>query len=311
MQLCFGSFAAALLANGKNNAVTKIFIGRELLDYIAPDYTLGKDDRYIYYFLDRKRELPKELKGRMKNTEPVRTRFAALVDAQISPDHERLRNDLKRLISGDAILPDGAKNRLLSLADTVELPSFLAEVFVFTVDNTKNIGGGANPRASKGRRDLITEITATANNKKLCDLAAVAIREGDTGTLAACLGKMTNNVYLAKALVRLSQVPNFNDDPEFMRLFHETFSRMENNKYRHQVFVGGLESDCFKEHPSLLWAPHMCEYTNDRYVYETLIFLCELSMKAEAEQYRHLLTNKVYIRRLDAYLAELNVQTEV
>ncbi len=303
MHLYFGSFSLALLENRRNNAVTKARIGRELLNLIDADYAIGKEDRYIYYFMDGQRELPKELKFRMADTSVLENAFACFIERYISPDHARLLCDLVALITKDEALPVQTKEHLLLRSDTLELPAFLAELFIFTVDSTNNKSTGIKPRAHKKRLNLQKRIDRTANNKTLLNLAKIAIQEKDEKALAAVFDKMTSDLYVADLLVFLAQDEGFANSPDYMEKFHSAFSKVENNIYRVKVFSECLIAGFFRDNSEQLLEPHMREYTNNRYTYEILVLLYEIGQTVQAERYRELLTNKVYIKRMNALLA--------
>jgi len=274
------------------------------LGFISPDYLLEREDRYIYYFVEQERELPKELKFIMTDIPKLTEQFRKFLDENIKPNREHLINDLALLIREDVVLPEDTKERLLLLSGELALPEFLAELFVFAVDSAYNNNDGVKQRISRKRFNLLKEIHKAKNNKVLFDLAKLAITEQDVRSLTVCLDKMTNNIYMARTLVFLSQDENFTEHPEYSDMFHTNFSGMDNNAYRYSVFKGCLEAGCFKKHPESILEPHMREYTNNRYTYDTLILLCELGLHRQMEQHRHLLTNRAYIRRLDTYLAE-------
>ncbi len=303
MHLCFGSFSKTLLGCKKNNAVSKLVVGRNLLSFIIEDYTVGREDRCIYYFMNEERNLPKELKFQMSDMARLKEQFRLFLDKYISLDHERLLRDFRVYIQEDSDLPEQEKDRLLRLSENPDLPLFLAELFVFVVDNTNNKRDGARQNASKKHYTLRDKIDGTANNKALCKHAQSAIREQDAVALTYCLRKMTNNVYIAKALIVLSRDDAFTDNSKYARLWHRTFSKMQNDRYRYTVFEACLKTGYFKEHPELLLEPHMLEYANNKYIYDTLVLLCDLGLANLAEQYREGLTNTTYIKRLDEYLA--------
>jgi len=302
MRLCFGSFALTLLNNKKNNAVSKIFIGKELLNFIDPSYIIGKDDRYIYYFMDQERELPSELKFQLADRPELRECFLQFINRNMSSDHERIHHDLVSLIQDDEFLPDNAKEHLLRLSNELELPAFMAELFIFAVDSTHNKDGEVKPRRNRKRYNLMKEIQSTTDNEDMENLAKIAIEEQDIKALTFCLAKMNNNIYIKNVLIHLSRDINFPDHPEYTGLFHSTFSEMDRNNYRHKVIEGCLTEGYFSERPESLLATHMSEYTNNRYLYETLVFLHDHGLSDLCKQYEHLLTNKTYVRRLKEYI---------
>jgi len=302
MNLCFGTFFDTVFANRKFPSSNKIDVGRELVSFIDPHGAAGADPRVIYFYIDRTRELPKYLKPMPANIPQLSDQFSRFLDDFISQDHEKFRRDLIELIEDDAVMLDTDKEQLFDFSAKLKLPVFLAELFVFIVNCTINTVGGAKPRASRKRYNLLKEMRRATGDKTLEKLARIAVQEHNVEALSFCLEKMTNSIYIARVLTLLSINDDFSDNPNYMMIFHKTFSAIGNNKYRHEIFDGCLRTGYFAEHPEQLIENHMAEYTNDRYLFDTLISLCELGFRNEAERYSRYLTNKTYIKRLNVYI---------
>jgi len=221
-----------VLDNKKNNAVTKISVGRELLEFIRPDYTLGKQDRYIYCFTDQERELPKELKSQMKDIIKLSEDFSRFIDKNIYPDYERFLQDLIAIIKEDTIVPDHEKNRLLRLAGEVELPVFLAELFAFIVDNTDNKNDGGRTRVSRKRLNLLKRANEATDMKELRKLAKTAIKHQDMMTFNICLGKLTT-MYAAENLMELFSAKDFKNRSEYEKQFTAHIHSVQNKFFTH------------------------------------------------------------------------------
>ncbi len=127
--------------------------------------------------------------------------FADFIDKYIQANHEPFLHDLILLIQDDFAIPDDEKNRLLRLSEQLELSSFLAKLYVVIVDSTSNVVGGVKPQADRKRFNLKRDIDRTNNNKTLYRLAKNAVDEQDMASLTNCFSKMTNNLYIAQALI--------------------------------------------------------------------------------------------------------------
>ena len=172
-------------------------------------------------------------------------------------------------------------------------------MFSFTVLNTNN---KVPPDELRLRRpSLLVQADATENNVRLGKIALKAMDAPDEPALRRCLEKMTNAVYVTNTLIALSRHEVFQ---QLKTLFHEQLSRVMNNKYRYQIIEACLREGYFSEHPGELLGPHFAEFTNNRYAYDILVFLCENGLREEAERHKDGLTNTTYIKRFTAYLEE-------
>ena len=299
LRLCFGSFAKVLHKFRKNSGVSKEQIGRALLDFIDPTFADGKEASYIYRFMNRRRELPGELKRRGFNLTDLQAKFSWFIEEYLSPNHAGVMDAFVELVTGDDYISEGAQEELLQQKEAHRLALFLAALFAFTVLNTSNMTPPGEMRIR--RPALLEQAEATENNVRLAKIAAKAMERPDPEALRRCLERMSNAVYIANTLIALSR---HGDSPKYGALFHEYFSGVENNKYRLQIFEECLREGYFRECPAELLEPHFSEITNNRYAYDLLVFLCENGLREEAVRHRDKLTNKTYAKRFAAYLSE-------
>ena len=299
MRLCFGSFAEVLLKYRKNSGVSREQIGRTLLDFIDPSFAQGKENSYIYSFINRKRELPTDLKCHEFEHDILVEQFRRLTEKNLKPAHTELLDELTALIREDTHINDQTQDTLLGYIEALDLPLFLSELFIFIVGNTNNTNRTDDLRIR--RRSLPAQVEATENNVRLAKIALKAMNASDEPALRSCLEKMNNAVYVANTLTALSRHEAFS---AWKTLFHECFSGIINNKYRYRVFEECLLEGYFHEHPNELLGPHFSEFANNRYAYDLLVFLCEKDLRAEAERHKDKLTNTTYIKRFAAYLIE-------
>lgn len=104
MRLCFGSFAEILYKYRKNNSVSREHIGRTLLDFIDPSFAEGKEASYIYRFMNRKRELPVELKRQGFDLAGLQASFSLFADENLNTNHKGLMDAFVELVTEDDIL---------------------------------------------------------------------------------------------------------------------------------------------------------------------------------------------------------------
>jgi len=279
--------------------VSREQIGRALLDIIDPSFALGKDASYIYRFMNRRREIPGELKRKGFDLAQLQSQFVMFTGQYLSTNHDLIMDAFVALVTGDEYIGEDTQEELLQQKDSQRLALFLAALFAFTVLNTDNLTPPGEMRIRKPT--LLAQAEATENNVRLAKIALKAMDGDDEPALRRCLEKMTNAVYVANTLVALSRNSLF---VIYDALFHKCLSGMENNKYRYQVFTECLREGYFHEHPGKLLDSHFAEFANNRYAYDLLVFLCENGLREEAERHRDKLTNKVYVKRLTAYLNE-------
>jgi len=299
MRLCFGSFAETLIKYRKNSGVSREQVGRALLDFIDPGFVQGKENSYIYSFINRKRELPADLKRCEFTHDALARQFRAFAEKNLSPAHTELLDELAALIQEDEHISDETQEALLGHLGVLDLPVFLSELFAFIVSNTNNRAHTDDLHIRK--RSLLAQADATDNNVRLAKVALKSMEAPDEPALRRCLERMTNAVYVTSTLVALSRHEVF---PQLKTLFHEQLSGVENNKYRYQIFEECLREGYFSEHPGELLSSHFAEFTNNRYAYNLLVFLCENGLREEAGCHKDKLTNTTYSNRFEAYLTE-------
>ena len=274
-------------------------IGRALLDFIDPTFTEGKEASYIYRFMNRRREIPGELKRQGFDPAELQARFNAFVEQNLATDHAGIMDAFVELVTEDGYISEGAQEELLQQKENQRLALFLAALFSFTVQNTSNKTPPGEMRIR--RPTLIAQAEATENNVRLAKIALKAMDAFDEPALRYCLEKMTNAVDVTNTLIALSRHEEF---AQLQALFHEYFSGVENNKYRGRIFEECLREGCFRERPDELLGYHFAEFTNNRYAYDLLVFLCENGLREVAERYKDKLTNTTYIKRFAAYQIE-------
>ncbi len=146
MVLCFGSFADVLVGNKKNKDVTKDEIGRSLLGFIYPKYAREISESYLLRFMNQQRDLIGDLKKIALEPNKLSMQFSQLLEQYISLNHDKLLKNIVELIQRDVLQPDHAKNNLLQMVAAMKLSSFLAELFIFILQNTNNDQNSAERR---------------------------------------------------------------------------------------------------------------------------------------------------------------------
>jgi len=173
----------------------------------------------------------------------------------------------------------------------------MAELYVFIVIYTDNRSDRAIAPTSTRVITLLEEIHKTDNNAELRKLAQRAIYDEDFISLGSCLSKMTNEIYISRVLVAISQIENYVPDSEYDRLFHESLSAM-GNRYKYDTIEACLSSGYFEKHPEKLLDAHVVEYTNQLYLFRTLQLLYTLGLTDMAKKHTALLTHKTCRKRL-------------
>ena len=298
-RLCFGSFALTLYHHRKNSGVSKEKIGRTLLDFIDPSFAVGKEASYIYLFMNRKREIPGELKLQQFDLAELQEKFVQFTARFLSPNHSAIMDTFVSMIAEDGSIGDSVQEELLGEKDNRRIALFLAALFCFVVQNTDNTPdtGGFSAR----KNSLMAQIDATIDNERLEQIAAAALKSRNKEPLQYCLRKMTNHVYITRVLVAISRDSEYKT---YEDLFNERLSSVTNNKYRYSIFEECLREGYYRDHPSVLLEQHIYEFNNNQYLYDLLVFLCENGLREEAERHKDKLTSASYLERLTAYLNE-------
>jgi hypothetical protein len=264
MRLCFGTFCTALLGSRKNNSVTQEKVCRTLFHMLDPYYADDKESSYFSLFANRQRELPASLKTSEPNRQDVTEQFKRLVTDCLTYDLGPLIQDLRYLIVSDGLLTADIKNRLLSLSEQAAIETFLAEVFLFIVMYIENTGVAA--ASGRQTQNLLEKIHETKSSVKLSNLAVLALRDGDEFALGLSISKISNEVYLGKALIAIAGQEHYDPAAEYDGLFHAFLSKMENHKYKNDVITACITTGYFSEHTDQLLALHLPEYKNQRYL---------------------------------------------
>jgi hypothetical protein len=299
MRLCFGDFAELLWKYKKSSAVSREQIGRALLDFIDPDFVSSKEASYIYSFMNRKRELPADLKRHEFEQNQLTEQFDAFAQKHLNPAYEALLSELAMLIQDDEYIDERTQEALLDYLAEPDPPRCLSELFAFIVGNTNNLARTDELRIR--RHSLLAQVEATENNVRLGKIAVKAMDKPDTEALSRCFAKMTNAVYVANTLIALCRNSHF---ALFAESFHTELTKLENNKYRLQVLSECIKEGYYSEHPAELLDAHFGKFTNNRYAYDLLVFLVGQDLRELAEQYQSQLTSALYAKRFAAYLSD-------
>ena len=304
MRLCFKTFCAVLLGNKKNKAVTKEKLCRALWDLLIPNYSYSYTASYLSLFANGKRNLPNVLKTAEMNKARITAEFNKLIEDYLSYDTEHLLNELTVLINTDKAINAQKRKQLTKLAENAELGAFLAELYIFVVENTENISGNEGTKTGKAMpaQTLLEKIRKTENNATLCKHALTAIETKDYFALSLSVGKMQNEVYLAKVLIAIARIEGYDPEEVYGQMFHETFSRMENHKYKAVVWERCLSEGYFVEHSEALVGKHIHELNNQLYLFRTLQLLVNKGLRNMAEKYSPLLTHKKYKKDFEEFL---------
>ena len=303
MRLCFGSFVKTLRVHRKNSSISGGTIGRKLFDIIDPSYSVNREESYIYKFINQRREIVKELKSKDWDITALTQAFDEFCGECLSINTDPLVEDLRHMITEDDMLVEKTKVHLFKLSKETNVPVFLAELFVFIVDNTINKNVRKGEKRANGTRELINRMEKITDNELLEDLARVAIKRQDLDALDYALEKMKNHIYKAKVLVAISQYGGYAPNTPLDEIFHKYLSGVTNNKYRHDILSECLEKGFFRNNPELLLDPHLMEYTNQLYLYNTLCYMYSHGFNGEALRYGHLLTNKRYVKYFGEFIA--------
>lgn len=304
MRLCFGTFCSVLLVNKKNSAISQEIICRSLLNMLDPNYCIGKTSSYLGMFANSKRNLPRELICTHTEAKDIQGKFELLISECLIHNTENLRSSLTHLISADRHIDGDTKNRLLTQSMQAELSAFLAELYLFIVKNTVNVAGKNEVKQMSGHatQSLLEQIYATQENDILYSLAMQALDTNDVFALTVCMDRMTNDIYICRALVAISGKEGYADNNEYADVFHRTMSRVKGNNYRYEAMEAMLKDGYFAAHPEQLLDAHISEYTNQKYLYMLLCLLCDMGMGDMARGYAEFLTHKKYSRELEARL---------
>ena len=297
MRLCFGTFANILLENRSNEAVNKFLVGKSLVEFIQPSFSY--DTSLIYKVMDRTRNLPADLAREVLDTQDLCNKFQFYAAQYLNLDYSRVFLDFFNLILSDETLPSSVKADLVmrNQQKSINIPQFLAEVFHFVIKHTDNKlagdeGGPVAPHPEEVDRVLLMKMALRAVSSENLDILTFAL----TG--------QENNIYIERIVTALAQQEDCMKQAVFVELFHTSFSKISNNKYRSLAFKNCLSAGYFKDRPAELLEKHFHEFTNQVYVCETLEFMYKSGLNDLAERYRPSLTNEIYIERLENVLTE-------
>ena len=256
MRLCFSSICDVL--KEFITPPTKIKIGRILMEFIDGAYCWGIDDEYLLLFVNRSRNLPAKLLTKKIDMDTLVKNFELFIEDELNSEHVAVLQSLALMIGDESSLPQPEKDRLLLAAKTLSFSEFLAELFQFTIKNTKN--KDATGKSPDSNNDHYRKGWLAVNNRDLISLEKV-------------FNAVTDQEILARLLEDIATNEDCMDTEEFIDFFHQKYTLLTNNVYRLRVFVNCLTDGYFMYHPSELISRHLSEFTNQVYIRKAFGFL--------------------------------------
>jgi hypothetical protein len=113
----------------------------------------------------------------------------------------------------------------------------------------------------------------TDNAPNYLTIAKTALAAQNFVDLRLALDKIQNNATVYRLLKQLNENRECIDQERFQTLFHERFSKVDNDKYRFLIFETCLSEGYFCGKANELIPPHFHEFTNNKYIFDTLVLL--------------------------------------